>query len=135
MDRQLKHQLTATQADDQQSVILLIDDDEDQLLIFQTLLRQSSANVITARSALEGLKLIENTRVDLVICDVFMKPVSGFDFVEKIRETHNHSELPVIAVSAMSTDLEETVLATGATSYCSKTKARNLLSQTRTLLQ
>jgi CheY-like chemotaxis protein len=123
------------QREEQTPVILLVDDDEDQLLIFQTLLQRTNVTVITSRSAQEGLATLEMNRVDLVVCDVLMPHMNGREFICRIRKQRGRGRIPVIAFSASSDDLEESLLAAGADAYCPKNKARNLLHHTRTLLE
>lgn len=116
-------------------VILLIDDDEDQLLLFQTLLRQTEATVLTARSAKEGFEMLGEVRPDLVICDVLMPNVSGRDFMRQLRSNALTKHLPVIAFSTLPRDVESEILSCGADSFCSKTEARKLIREAKLYLQ
>ena len=126
---------TQTGAEEHKAVVLIVDDDEDQLLIFQALLQKTGFNVITSRSAREGLDTLASTSVDLIICDVLMPQQNGRWFISQVRQHKTSQRLPVIAFSASSDDLEESLLAAGADAYCPKNRARNLLYQTRSLLE
>lgn len=108
--------------------ILLIDDDEDQLFIFQTLLQCADAEVLTARSAQEGRRILLEHHVDLVVCDVFMPRYSGEDLIRQLRRDGSYKDLKIIAFSASSADLDQHLYRTGADIYCQKTDARRLLS-------
>jgi two-component system, chemotaxis family, CheB/CheR fusion protein len=90
-------------ADEVQSLmglhLLVVDDDAETAATFGSLLELEGATVATARSGEEALALLEHARVDLLICDVSMPGMDGFDFLSKVRARPQLSQLPAIAVT------------------------------------
>src|SRR3712207_5627361 len=77
--------------------ILMVDDDPSLIKIFSFLLKDEGYDVITASSGGEALQVISSQWVDLVILDVMLPNVDGFEILRKIRETNR---VPVIMLSA-----------------------------------
>ena len=84
--------------------ILVVDDMEDMLQVFKSLLEVSGATVFAASSALEGLKLLEREEVDLLISDISMPEIDGYEFLRRVRKMPGRAALPAIAVSGMRRD-------------------------------
>jgi CheY-like chemotaxis protein len=78
--------------------ILVIDDDLAILNLLENLLAGEGYEVVTAACGREGLVAIEKDRPDLILLDVQMPGMSGFEVLSKIRETRG--EVPVIMVTA-----------------------------------
>jgi len=98
--------------------VLLIDDDIDSLRLMRLLFSESGAQVMTARDGLEGISKLHSHKPDLVVLDVMMPGVSGFDVCKQIRKTSN---VPVIMLTALGQ--EENVLQgleNGADDYLAK---------------
>jgi response regulator RpfG family c-di-GMP phosphodiesterase len=68
--------------------ILCVDDEKNILNSLRRLLRQENYNLLTASSGAEGLKLLEETHVQLVISDQRMPEMSGVDFLSQVREKY-----------------------------------------------
>ena len=66
--------------------VLCVDDEKNILNALRRLLRQENYNLLTASSGAEGLKLLEETHVQLVISDQRMPEMSGVDFLSQVRE-------------------------------------------------
>ncbi len=79
--------------------ILLVDDDSINLKILSHMLEQDY-EVTAVESGDQALSLIHVNDWDLVIADVMMPKMSGYELTEKIRETYTLSELPVILLTA-----------------------------------
>ena len=99
--------------------ILIIDDEPAQLISLQTFLKRRNYRVFTATSGNEGLKILRNHPVDLVLTDYRMPDISGLDVVKKSREIN--PEIPVVVITAYS-QIEEAVqvMKEGAFDYLSK---------------
>ncbi len=121
--------------------VLIVDDDEDILYFLESALK-GQYQVYKASNGLEGLKMVKDYDIDLVISDVMMPKMNGFDFVSSIRSNFKTSHIPIIILSAKA--LEESVLEgynLGTDSYLSKpfrvelllARIRNLLKQRRDL--
>lgn len=117
--------------------ILLIDDDPDQLLLLESLLIRHGFKVTLADEAHDALDLVSRRRFDLVICDMKMPEMSGFEFVKAVRgsDLASTAEVPIILLTALCVDIEFSVLQAGANMYCEKRNARKtLVRQVRMLL-
>lgn len=86
--------------------ILVVDDMEEMLMVFKSLLETSGATVFEAGSALEGLALLERQEVDLVISDVSMPEIDGYEFLRRVRAMPKYARLPAIALSGMRRDAD-----------------------------
>ena len=86
--------------------ILVVDDMEEMLMVFKSLLETGGATVFEANSALEGLAVLERQEVDLVISDVSMPEIDGYEFLRRVRAMPKHAGLPAIALSGMRRDAD-----------------------------
>ena len=115
--------------------ILLIDDDEDQLRLFAKIVGDGGYEVVMADTAQEGLQLIEEKSVDLIVCDVIMPGMDGVDFLKELRKSSATCDIPVVMISAGDRSLEMNLLEAGADTFCAKsTITKELLKQIRMLL-
>ena len=111
------------------SVVLVVDDNEDNLRIMMEILVRRGFEVRLARNGAAALHAIEQAQPDLVLLDVMMPEMDGFELLGRLRADPRYSALPVILVTAKA--LDEDVLAgykTGADYYITKPfTARQLL--------
>ncbi|QJE02199.1 PAS domain S-box protein [Massilia forsythiae] len=82
--------------------ILVVDDVEDILHVFKALLEMSGAAVFDTPSAGEGLAILARERVDLVISDITMPEMDGYEFLRRARAIDGYAALPAIAITGMS---------------------------------
>lgn len=86
--------------------ILLVDDEKDIVEFLQYNLLQEGFDVITAFNGIEALKkLSENP--DLVILDIMMPQLNGYDVCKKIRSLPEYRQTPVIFLTAKSSEVDE----------------------------
>ena len=78
--------------------ILIVDDDKNIRYVMKERLELEKYTVITAKDGQEALDILDKTHVDLVIVDIMMPKVDGYEFTEELR-TFNQ-DLPVLMVSA-----------------------------------
>ena len=83
-------------------LILLIDDEEEILNFLQRTL-SSKYNTLKAESATAGLEILQNEAVQLIICDVMMPGMDGFEFCKIVKSDFDHSHIPVILLTAKNT--------------------------------
>jgi DNA-binding response OmpR family regulator len=81
--------------------ILVIDDQSDVRAMISIVLRINHFDIVEAASGAAGLKEFENSRFDLVIVDIFLQGMNGFDVITVMRECN--PDLPVVAISGMTT--------------------------------
>ncbi|MBU0994209.1 MAG: response regulator [Proteobacteria bacterium] len=84
--------------------ILAVDDRIENLFILETLLRDSELNIIKATSGNEALSQLDKHDFALVLLDVQMPQMDGFETAEKIRASKKYKNLPIIFVTAVSTN-------------------------------
>ncbi len=110
---------TAT-ADDNAYKLLLVEDNMDLLMVMNLMLSQKY-QVKTASNGEEAVNVIRNNEIDLVISDVMMPVMDGYELTRVIKADTNYSHLPVILLTAktQNDDLTEGLLA-GADSYLTK---------------
>ena len=102
--------------------VLLVDDRPENLLVMETILEDLGEKVICATSAREALKFLLIEDVALILLDVQMPGLNGFEFAELIRERERTQNTPIIFVSANNVD-EQYVFkgyALGAVDYLTK---------------
>lgn len=78
--------------------ILVADDDKNTRRLMQALLQAEGYEVTTAENGAEALEVIERETVDLVVLDIMMPEMDGYEFTRTVRETN--AELPILMVSA-----------------------------------
>ena len=80
--------------------VLIVDDDEDSRIIYPIVLETAGIHADIAANGFEALALILTLKPDLVLLDLAMPKMSGFEVLERLRanpETHN---IPVVAFTA-----------------------------------
>lgn len=101
--------------------ILIVDDHPDNVFILQDRLEREGYEVITAYDGETGLKKTMDESPDLILLDVMMPGMSGYEVCSKIMETESTKNIPVILVTALTDaqDVKEGLLA-GAFDYIKK---------------
>ena len=101
------------------NTILVVDDEPNYLIVISELLKEGNYEVLTAPSGEDGLKIVEETDLDLVLTDMRMPGMGGLEFL-KATKKHN-KDLPVIMITAFG-EVEKAVVAmkAGAYNYLSK---------------
>jgi DNA-binding response OmpR family regulator len=84
--------------------ILVVDDNLDSTLILRSILENSGFTVRVAHSGPEALAQIALEVPDVILLDVMMPDMSGFEVLERIRNTHETASVPVIMVTAKMQD-------------------------------
>lgn len=78
--------------------ILVVEDDRSTRLLMETVLRQGGYNPIPASNGLEALEIMDHKHIDLVLLDVMMPGMDGYEFAKTLRE--GGSSLPILMVTA-----------------------------------
>ena len=104
--------------DVEETNILVVDDEKEIADLLEIYLISDGFQVLKAYSAKEGLRILEEKKIDLVLLDVMMPDMDGIAMCRRIRETNN---IPIIMVSAKTQDIDKIVgLSTGADDYVAK---------------
>ena len=78
--------------------IMVVDDDRNTRRLLQAVLEADGYKVLTAENGEDALALMDSEYVDLVVLDIMMPKMDGYEFTRTLRETNNN--LPVLMVSA-----------------------------------
>lgn len=78
--------------------ILVVDDDKHTRMLLKAILENANYTVTTANDGLEALDALEKQHIDLVVLDIMMPNMDGYEFTKTIRQTDN--ALPILMVTA-----------------------------------
>lgn len=78
--------------------ILVVDDDKNTRLLFRAELESAGYTVVTATDGRDALAVMDREHVDLVVLDIMMPNMDGYEFTRLLRESQNN--LPILMVSA-----------------------------------
>lgn len=79
--------------------ILLIEDEEIIISLLEKKLLQEGYEVSVARDGEEGLELMKESKPDIVLLDIIMPKLSGFEVMEKMNEDPRLKKIPVVIIS------------------------------------
>lgn len=88
--------------------ILLIDDDPDFVEATKVVLESRPYEIITALGGEEGLKKAREEKPDLVLLDVIMPDINGFQVCQQLKKDLQLSQIPVIMITSFSEKYRET---------------------------
>ncbi len=117
--------------------ILLVDDDMRNVFALSSLLESYGMNVVVGKNGKVGIeKLHEHPEIDLVLMDIMMPEMDGYEATREIRKESKYKDLPIIALTAKALKGDrEKCLAAGANEYLSKpVEKEKLLSLLRVWL-
>ena len=78
--------------------ILVIEDNKNMRKLICATLKQNGYSTFEAEDGEVGLDVLDTTHIDLIICDIMMPNIDGYEFTEKLRD--GHCEIPIIIVTA-----------------------------------
>jgi DNA-binding response OmpR family regulator len=87
-------------------LILLVDDDEHILRSLEIYLKMEEFRVMTAPGGKEALDVLKETKPDLIVLDIMMPEVDGFQVLEYIKGDSRIKNVPVIMLTAKSQDID-----------------------------
>lgn len=116
--------------------ILIVDDEPNIVISLEFLMRREGFEVLVARDGEEALRNIKEQQPDLVLLDVMMPKVNGFDVCKQIRNDPTLAGMRIIMLTAKGREAEIAKgLALGADGYITKPfSTRDLAVQVRNLL-
>lgn len=78
--------------------ILVVDDDRHTRMLLEAILRAENYTVFTADNGESALEVMDKEHIDLVVLDIMMPKMDGYEFTKLLRESNNN--LPILMVSA-----------------------------------
>ncbi len=96
------------------NTILVVDDEPNYLIVLSELLKEEGFEVMTARRGEDGLKIVEETDLDLVLTDMRMPGMDGLELLKSVKSYNK--DLPVIMITAFG-EVEKAVVAMRAGAY------------------
>jgi len=96
------------------NTILVVDDEPNYLIVLSELLKEEGYEVITAQKGEDGLKIVQDTDLDLVITDMRMPGMDGLELLKSVKSYNK--DLPVIMITAFG-EVEKAVVAMKAGAY------------------
>jgi PleD family two-component response regulator len=104
-----------------QPMILVVDDSTTNVVLLEAILDEKGYRIETALNAKEAYAIIAQQSPDLILLDLLMPKISGFDFLTQIRSNESTKNTPVIVVSAL-TDEENVskIMEMGAIDFIKK---------------
>ena len=101
--------------------ILVVDDDEMVLMALEELLKPEGYDVDTVSSGTEALQKLDHDGYELLMLDVIMPEMDGYELCKRIREKEKYKETPVVFLTAKSRDEDRARgLEAGGNLYLSK---------------
>lgn len=85
----------------QASRILVVDDSSTNIVLLEAILNGQGYEIETAQSVKEAYQIIKKETVHLILLDLLMPRISGYDFLKEIKSNESTKDIPVIIVSAV----------------------------------
>jgi len=133
----MKKPASARSQDGRRPVVLIVDDNRQNLELLQAYLEELDCDSVPAADGLEALRLAASRRPDLVLLDVMMPQMSGFEVCRRLKSDPATSDIPVIMVTALNEfgDIERGIDC-GTDDFVSKPVNKlELLTRVRTMLK
>ena len=134
---QIQDETPKPEIDLSDSTVLLVDDNAQNLELMQAFLEELPCNIQTASDGVEAIETIERCIPDLLILDVMMPRMSGFEVCQKIKSQPSTRDVIVIMVTALNevSDYERAVEC-GTDEFITKPVNKlELLTRVRSLLE
>ncbi|MBN2282185.1 MAG: response regulator [Candidatus Marinimicrobia bacterium] len=107
--------------EERKPIILMVDDVPKNLQVLGNILNKEGYKISAALNGEQALKILENAKPDLILLDVMMPGLSGFDVIKEIQKNEELAEIPVIFLTAK-TEKEDVIqgIELGAVDYVTK---------------
>lgn len=87
--------------------VIVIDDDKNAVKFLSVLLSANGYEPVIAYDGKEGLKKIEDNKIDLIILDVMMPKKTGFALFKQLKRSDEFKNIPILMLTAVAASLEE----------------------------
>src|SRR5690606_28583118 len=80
--------------------LLIIDDDARNIFALTAVLKAKGYQCVTATDALEGIKMLRDPEIGIILMDMMMPDMDGYEAIAKIRATPETASIPILAITA-----------------------------------
>jgi CheY-like chemotaxis protein len=98
-------------------VVLVVEDDQASREMLQRLLVKEGCHVVLAVDGLEALQKMKQAPPDLILLDLMMPEMNGFDFVAQLRRGESPSKVPIVIVTAKELTAEDRAALNGQVAH------------------
>ena len=129
--------MTDLKNDNDHSVVLVVDDNEQNLELLLAYLEDIECGTLSASGGVEAIEIVRKELPDLILLDVMMPKMSGFEVCRRLKADPNTTHIPIIMVTALSElgDIERAI-DSGTDDFLSKpVNQLELLTRVRTMLK
>ena len=126
-----------TPEENRKPMILVVDDNPHNLELILAYLEDLDCRTVAAEGGLEALEVVRNDPPDLVLLDVMMPKISGFEVCRKLKSNPQTADIPVIMVTALNEmgDIERAIQS-GTDDFLSKPVNKwELITRVKTMLR
>ena len=126
-----------TNNDDKTPQIMVVDDNEQNLELLQAYLEDLDCDIVAATNGPEALEIIAKEAPDIILLDVMMPKMSGFEVCRRLKSDTATANIPIIMVTALNElgDIERGI-DSGSDDFVSKPVNKlELLTRVRTMLK
>jgi len=116
--------------------VLIVDDEANIVISIEFLMKQAGYNIEIANDGEEALEKAESYRPDLILLDVMMPKINGFEVCRRIRSNPDWKDMKIVMLTAKGREVEVTKgLALGADSYVIKPfSTKELMAEVKFIL-
>lgn len=107
--------------EDEDKKVLVIEDDAGVARMIETIFRIGKIDAVFAVNGREGLELLEQEDIGLIICDIMLPDIIGYDILKKVKSTEETSGIPFVFLTAFADPTDkQRGLDAGADRYMTK---------------
>ena len=123
--------------DDHAAKVLIVDDNKENIDLIAYFLKSQNYKLFTAFDGVEALKLVESGQPDIILLDIMLPKLDGFQVCERIKKNQKTQFIPIIMITALK-ELKDKIrsLEVGADDFISKPFENvELLTRVKSLLR
>jgi CheY-like chemotaxis protein len=80
--------------------VLVVDDEPDARTLMERLIQERGGRVLAVPTAEEALRTLAEEHIDLLVSDIGMPDVDGYQLIQRLRKSKEHRKLPAVALTA-----------------------------------
>lgn len=100
--------------------IMIVDDEPTTLQVVKDLFNSEGYKVITASGGKDALKILKKSKIDLILLDIMMPDMDGWDVCEKIKADKNTEKIPIVFLTAKDDPVSKSMGSLASMDYVTK---------------